>query len=148
MNQHQESNGSPAGFKLVPVIVVALDTCSPEEYTATGALVDGKAFLVHYPLRSKSDGSHVEAESDGNAVDFSHLILPDGSEVPISGYQDKPIEVTTEGYVGTPIEGAVGYRAGEDLIVVGEDRFLWNASFKAYIAIDGLPKPLLNGMAT
>ena len=146
MNQHQDSKGASTGIQLVPVIVVATDTCSPAEFTATGALVDGKDFLVHYPLRSKSDGNQVQGESDGSAVDFSHMILPDGSEVAISGSEVKPAEVTTEGYVGASIEGAIGYRTGEDLVVVGGERFQWNASFSAYISIDGIPKPLLIGM--
>lgn len=69
----------PATEQPVLVKVVATDACYPRECAASAVLFPGGRLLIEYPL-VWADGGDDDEEPLGQ-IDFSHLVLADGSEM-------------------------------------------------------------------
>lgn len=126
----------------IAVVVVVTSTCSPVEYRATGVLFPDGAVLVDYPFRAAGEGNRVVAR-DGEAFDPSHLILPDGEEMQYGDGLWHEVSKAPQAFTAVRFLGLVPKEEGFDVLTHAGVRFAWNASVQCYLAIDGVPRPLL-----
>lgn len=140
----KNSNQAAPARRQVPiaVVVVVTDTCSTIEYRSTGVLFPDGAVLVDYPFRAAGEGNKV-VERDGEAFDPSHLILPDGEEMQYGDGLWHEVSKAPQFLPAMRFLGLVPKEEGFDVLTHGGVRFAWNASVQCYLAIDGVPRPLL-----